>query len=87
MLRKINYHTSTEIWLSLEDYHNAGLTSKETKEVIESIAVEGRHLYCMPGGVNQNWNINVRTKDPLSIKLIVLAIQDALENALAAKKK
>ena len=28
----LNYYLTTEIHLSLEDYHNAGLTPKQTKE-------------------------------------------------------
>jgi hypothetical protein len=32
---KTRYFTSTEIFLELEDWYNAGLTSEECKEAIE----------------------------------------------------
>ena len=33
----IKYHTTTDIWLDLEDYYNKGLTPKRAIELIEGI--------------------------------------------------
>lgn len=33
-IRPIDFHTTTRIWLSLEDYYNAGLTPEQAREAI-----------------------------------------------------
>jgi hypothetical protein len=55
---RLIYNVSTRLWLSLEDYHNAGLTSEQTKEIIERLydpVLSGTRLRCSPMGINGNW--------------------------------
>jgi len=88
----IAYYTTTLIHLSLEDYHNAGLTPEETREIIESIADPGSSslmLSCEPAGINHNWN--VRTMLPsgkhnhVTIGWLVYAIENRLREGLQRK--
>jgi len=91
--RTIRYDTSTTIHLSLEDFHNAGLTPEETKEVIENITDPGmrdmgsmRHkLHCERTYFNGNWKFNCYISNPQSIRLLVEEIRRALELKLSAK--
>lgn len=54
----VNYHTTTNIWLHLEDFYNKGLTPEKAKELIESIkdpCAINSYLKCHPMGINHNW--------------------------------
>jgi len=87
-MRRLDYHTSIQIWLSLEDYHNAGMTSWQTKNVIESIRdpyLPNTNLHCEPAGLNGNWI--VRTWAPMSaVDEVVEDIRWALEAELKGMK-
>lgn len=89
MINRLSYYTRTEISLHLEDYHNAGLTPAETKEIIESIRdpFGFSKFYCWPGGINQNWSIKTDTSNPAFIEDIVFEIQIALDHAIQKRKK
>ena len=69
-----------DIRLSLEDFHNAGLTPEETKNVIEQIKdpTSGwcKTFKCYASGINRNWAI--KTVDYCSMNVIV-AILDEIE--------
>ena len=91
---RLRYHTRTTICLSLEDYHNAGLTPEETKAEIEKIInpfqyfmySSGDTLRCSPQGINSNWNVSVSVTDPDEIEHIVGLIEMNLSMALSAKQ-
>lgn len=76
----IHYHTSTTIWLHLEDYYNLGMTPDEAKTIIEKIRdpYGSSYFYCESSGFNGNWNINTRAKHPDDIKYIILCIETEL---------
>jgi hypothetical protein len=52
----IRYHTSTRIWLSLEQYYNRGITPKQIEDIIKAIDDPFSSLYlrCQPMGINGN---------------------------------
>jgi len=90
----LDYYTTGVIHLSLEDYHNAGLTSGETKEVIEKISdsIPGEpmnysvgNLHCEPRYINGNWNVHTRYTHYEDIERIVFKIKWALDIALERK--
>lgn len=91
---KLNYYTTTTIHLSLEDFHNAGLSPEKTKMVIESIInpllhcgySSGDKLRCSSSGLNSNWNVNVMVNHPEKIKFIVDEIYFALKMQLNINK-
>lgn len=84
-MRKLNYYVTSLIHLSLEDYHNAGLTPEQTKEAIESIRQPGRdiNLWCVASGINRNWDVHVITRHDMIIWDIVSEIEDRLEELLS----
>ena len=53
----INYHISTRIWLSLEEYYNSGITPQQIENVIKKMRDPFRSLClrCQPMGVNGNF--------------------------------
>jgi hypothetical protein len=75
---KTRYFTSTEIFLELEDWYNAGLTSEVCKEVIESMidpnSFINEHFHCRSMGYNGNWVISTKSKNPDRINAIIEAI-------------
>jgi transcriptional regulator CtsR len=73
------------IHLSLEDYHNKGLTPEETKYVIESIRDGNSYLWCEPQGINNNWNVRTRSFHPIHIQNIVDEIAYRLSELLVEK--
>lgn len=87
---KVEYYTSTYIHLSLEDYHNAGITSERSKEIIESIINPFQYyclstedkLRCEPAGFNNNWKVHTNETHPGRIQHIVDLIEDALRREL-----
>jgi hypothetical protein len=84
----LEYYLTTEIHLSLEMFHNEGLTPEETRAVIEKQTdIDGHHFFCTPGGVNRNWTISTRTRDTRMIESIVIDLELALRSALREKFK
>jgi hypothetical protein len=75
---KTRYFTTTEIFLELEDWYNAGLTSEVCKEVIESMvdpnSFTDDHFRCRSMGYNGNWVISTKAKNPGRINEIIEAI-------------
>jgi len=85
---KLNYYTKVVISLSLENYHNAGLTPEETKEAIESIRdpfSSNSNFHCTPSGINRNWSITTYGPER-HVGLIVEDIQYLLDRLLEKKK-
>jgi hypothetical protein len=87
-MRTLNYFTTSSVWLSLESYHNAGLSSEETKTVIERIPDPGSstsYLRCEPSGLNGNWVVQTNLRSGLAINSLVARIYTQLEIALEKK--
>lgn len=79
----INYWVSSEIWLSLEDYYNKGITPKRAKELIESISdARGRKLNCRESGINDNWIVKTMMNNPDDHTRLVWKIESLLEDEL-----
>lgn len=77
---EIDYHTSINIHLSLEDYYNSGLSPEDAKKVIESIRDPGlstTNLYCRPAGINNNWIVQTNAPQ-VCIRTLVRVIDHAL---------
>ena len=91
---KLDYYTTSVIHLSLEGYHNAGLSKDETKAAIEAIVYPfqacgystGSKLWCEPSGINSNWNVRVLTTNPGEIAYVVDLIHERLNAALSASQ-
>jgi len=85
---EINYHTDRRIWLSLEDYHNAGISSERSKEIIESIkdpvscSCWPHNLSCSSMGINGNWIVSSSAMTNSEIDYVVGAIVDSLYEEL-----
>lgn len=81
---KIDYSTTSRIWLSLEDYYNAGLAPEQAKTEIEKIRIDlsGNKLRCEPMGFNGNWIVEVPFKDPGMVNEVVSVIEYALDQSL-----
>jgi hypothetical protein len=76
----IGYHTTTEIWLSLESYYNRGMTPKWAGEVIERVHDHpGRYLTCEPSGFNGNWIVRTMWTNPEDVRQVVRDIERALD--------
>lgn len=85
---KLDYFTTSVIHLSLEDFHNAGLTPEETKAEIEKMRDYGSsilNLVCRESGINRNWNVHTQSTDPNVIRAMVFDIYGRLEKLLKAK--
>jgi hypothetical protein len=81
----IDYYTTTLIHLSLEDYHNQGLTSETTKEIIERITdpfSHSIHLRCHPQGINSNWNVETYAQSTWEVCKVIAIIEDHLDYEL-----
>lgn len=86
----LDYFTTSVIHLSLEDFHNAGLTPEETKSVIEKIRDPGSSildLVCRESGINRNWNVHTQLVKPEQIADLVWQIRHKLKGFLEAKKE
>lgn len=87
----LEYYTSIVVHLSLEPFHNAGLTPEETREVIEhfhdinAIGGSGLNLYAEQSGINFNWEFRVRQQHPMNILILVAEIERALVRKLNQK--
>lgn len=84
---RLNYYVSSRINLSLEDFHNAGLTPEETKAEIEKLRdpESSGYLYCSPSGFNNNWCVHTMATHPNTITLIVCDIEIKLFDLLKRK--
>ena len=85
----LNYFTTSRIHLSLEDYHNAGLTPEETKAEIEKIRdpASSGFLYCEQSGINRNWTVRTMATNKDLISDIVFQIEIKLFELLEQKLK
>lgn len=90
ILSELSYSTDIRIWLSLEDYHNNGLTSQQTKEIIENIVSPIQRggyssfnkLRCEPSGLNGNWIVTNYANNYHEVEEVVRTIEYHLDNAL-----
>ena len=92
----MNFYTTTVIHLSLEEFHNQGMSSEETKQVIENIVnpFQGDCFYssndtlkCKPQYINGNWNVEILTNNPKKIYYLVDLIEMHLLDYLKKKNK
>jgi hypothetical protein len=81
----MNYHTSTTIHLSLESFHNAGMTPEQTKEVITSIYDGSSKLWCRQSGINSNWDATTFISDLEIISDLVFLIENKLCDFMTKK--
>lgn len=87
---ELDYHFDIRIWLSLEDYHNNGLSSQETKDIIESIYSDPRFntkLRCSTMGINGNWIVSGMIENFYHAENLVREIEMRLDSALRKKQK
>ena len=81
-----HYHVTSIIWLSLEDYYNAGLTPEQAKDTIESMddpaSMGNLKLRCEKQFVNHNWNVHTGLTNPYMISILTQRIYRALDEAL-----
>ncbi len=85
---KMNYHITTVIWLSLEDFYNRGLTPEQAKTIIEAMddpAGGSLRLRCENQFINGNWNVHTGLLDQHRIYNLVLDIYRSLEMAVEYK--
>lgn len=85
----IDYSVTSVIHLSLEYYHNAGLSPEKTKEIIEGIRdpAGNLNLYCEASGINHNWNVRTRALSPGTHGDIVNEITERINVALSDLRK
>lgn len=76
---KINYHRTSELWLSLEAFYNAGYTPEQLKRVIEATPdIGGYGLRCEPAALNENWIVKTYSNDPGFHRMLVDHIAQAI---------
>lgn len=83
----MKYHTTTLIWLSLEDYYNKGLDPEKAKEIIENMIdpigqLGTTNLRCSPMGLNRNWIVETFANDDRDIEFVVRMIESQLKIAM-----
>ena len=87
----MNYYVTSIIHLSLEPFHNAGLTPEETGEIISSLtdpcSSRGMKFWIEKSGINHNWNIRTSARSENSIERIVELIVHVLCQELVKKGK
>lgn len=84
-MRRIEYFVTCGLWLSLEDYWNAGLDRGRAREIIEQMPDPGSatlNLRCEDSHVNGNWNVRTSSTSPEVHDGIVAQIRDALDAEL-----
>ena len=85
-MSKIHYRTSTNVWLSLEEFYNRGLTSQEAREVIETFRTSNNlYLLAESMGLNGNWIVDVGRLTPDQIACLVSHIENSLEQRLRSR--
>lgn len=70
--------------LALEDYHNAGLTTEETRAEIERCL--HNQQYVEAGGINGNWNIRHAPEFVFGQSALAGRIDIALRELIVAKR-
>ncbi len=84
--RQIDYYATSCLWLSLEDFSNAGLTQDEMQAAIEKFHDRTRQLGPVRRAfINSNLVVEVRTNDPVSHEYLVDQIHEVLEDLLEMK--
>lgn len=78
----LNYYTTSIIHLSLEPFHNAGLTPEQTKKEIEKVRDGNTHVWCEASGINRNWNVRTIHTRSFEIKFLVRIIEKRLNELL-----
>lgn len=89
----IDYHTTTDIWLHLEEYYNKGLSPEEAKEIIEGIVEPfqfyiistGNTLRTKPMGINGNLIVESNAREPQEVRHVVALIEDAIRSKMFGK--
>lgn len=78
----INYYTTTDIYLSIEDYTNKGL---KQDDIIEMISHNFSCIYPKKSGINHNIIISTKSKDEEVIRELVFWIEEKLNEMLEGK--
>jgi len=83
----LQYYVRTEVFLSLEEFNNAGLTEKDCKEVIERFQDPGgaMNLDCYTTHINDNLKFTTWLTDPEDVHDLVQFIKLALLDKLKEK--
>ena len=74
----------------MEDFHNAVLTTEETKAEIEKLpdpASARLYLSCTQSGINRNWDVRTQSVNEDTIDDIVCRIECRLHALLEVKEK
>ena len=86
---KLNYHTTSLIHLSLEEYYGLGMSPESAKAAIEGIrdvgfggGSSGLKLWCTSSGINKNWSVQTQATNPDDIRFLVNEIRVALDSLL-----
>ena len=80
-----HYSVTSVIWLSLEDYYNAGLTPEQVKTTIELMDYPAGgclKLKCEQQFINNNWNVHTGLTDREQIHWLTRNIYHSLDMAL-----
>lgn len=86
----ISYHVTSNIYLSLEEYYNNGLTPAKAKEIIERIndpVSQNRRLSTESAFINGNLIINTMATNPDHIYYIVIMVTEALDSHMACERR
>lgn len=89
MLERLDYWVSSNLWLHLEGFFNAGLNADQCRAVIEAMPdpySESCNLSCRPMGVNGNWIVETRATSRQELADVVERIAAALRVALASER-
>jgi hypothetical protein len=87
-MRRLSYFTTFTVYLSSEDYHNAGLTRDEIKDIIESTRLDNHRLRVQNSGFNGNWNFEMpHWANESDAEMVVTGLRLELERALESKRK
>jgi len=84
-MRGLIYYVTSVIHLSLEDYHNAGLTPEETKACIEKIPDPRSPIHCLrceASDINSNWNVHTMCIHSDELFYLTRRIENELEHEL-----
>lgn len=78
----MRYRVTSQIWLSLERFYAAGMTSEETRDTIEGLGdpySPGTKLLCSDAGYNGNWKVETSALSSSQIADVAGRIENALE--------
>ncbi len=71
----LKYHSTTSIWLKLEEYYNAGLTPEKAKEIIQNTC----DFKVVESGFNSNFIIENMNLDGDGITKTIIRIRKKLD--------